>query len=277
MKGGHKALWVDETISTTITEKSVDFIHRNAIKPFFLNCATNDIHVPRVPNPQFVGLSGMEPRGDAILEFDWSVGEIAHALEIKGVGNNTILIIPSDNGPVVDDGIRIRQLQNWENTLHGVISEVENTAITKPVPVYWADSLAKEIPQGKVSNAQLSQVDLFASFAALTATSLESDEAPDSQNLLNAILGKEQAGREYIIEHDGSLTLIEYEWKYILSDNEPAYDRKMKIDLGNSPVAQLYNLSIDIGEKNNVAGSYPDKVKELEAKLQTEISKTAKK
>jgi arylsulfatase A-like enzyme len=278
MKGGRKALWVDETISTTITEKSVDFIHKNAQKPFFLYFATNDIHVPRVPNPQFVGLSGMGPRGDAILEFDWSVGEIIHALEADGVADNTILIITSDNGPVVDDGyqdqavIKLGKHTPWGEFRGGKYSNYEAGTHVLGL-IRWPN----EISKGKISNAQISQVDLFASFAALTDTKLDRDEAPDSQNLINAILGKDQGGRKYIIEHAGSLTLIENDWKYILPNNEPAYDQNVNIELGNSTVPQLYQLSNDIGEKKNVAESYPDKVKELAAKLQAEISKTANK
>ncbi len=76
MTGGKSALWVDEDIADVITGKAVNFIEGNKDKPFFLYFATHDIHVPRVPNQRFVGKSGMGPRGDAILEFDWSVGEI---------------------------------------------------------------------------------------------------------------------------------------------------------------------------------------------------------
>ena len=48
----------------------------NHTKPFFLYFATHDAHIPRVPGNEFAGKSGMGPRGDSILEFDWSVGQI---------------------------------------------------------------------------------------------------------------------------------------------------------------------------------------------------------
>ena len=104
MSGGRAARWVDEDMADTITAKAVSFIERHRQRPFFLYFATHDIHVPRVPHPRFGGRSGMGPRGDAILEFDWSVGEILAALDRLQLTEHTLVIVTSDNGPVVDDG-----------------------------------------------------------------------------------------------------------------------------------------------------------------------------
>ena len=46
----------------------------------------------------------MGVRGDAIAQFDWTVGQIIAALEERGLRENTLIILSSDNGPVVDDG-----------------------------------------------------------------------------------------------------------------------------------------------------------------------------
>ena len=43
-------------------------------------------------------------RGDAIAQFDWSVGELLNTLDRLGLTENTLVILSSDNGPVVDDG-----------------------------------------------------------------------------------------------------------------------------------------------------------------------------
>lgn len=43
-------------------------------------------------------------RGDAIAQFDWSVGQLLEALDKMGLTQNTLIILSSDNGPVVDDG-----------------------------------------------------------------------------------------------------------------------------------------------------------------------------
>ena len=46
----------------------------------------------------------MGVRGDAIAQFDWTVGQIIAALDERGLRENTLIILSSDNGPVVDDG-----------------------------------------------------------------------------------------------------------------------------------------------------------------------------
>lgn len=116
MKGGKSALWQDEKIAETLTGKAVSFIEGHKSAPFFLYFATQDAHVPRVPSPQFAGKSGMGPRGDCLLEFDWSVGEILNTLERLGLDKNTLVILSSDNGPVVDDGYKDQavELQNTQ-------------------------------------------------------------------------------------------------------------------------------------------------------------------
>ncbi len=87
MSGGKSALWIDEDIADIITGKAVRFIKKNRNKPFFLYFSTHDIHVPRVPANRFAGKSGMGPRGDVILEFDWCVGEIMKTIDsLESVG-----------------------------------------------------------------------------------------------------------------------------------------------------------------------------------------------
>ena len=106
MKGGKSALWKDDQIADELTHKAVSFIEEHKNQPFFLYFATQDAHVPRVPNERFAGKSGMGPRGDVLLQFDWSVGEVMATLKRLGLDKNTIVILSSDNGPVVDDGYK---------------------------------------------------------------------------------------------------------------------------------------------------------------------------
>ena len=107
MSGGKAARWHDgRTIADVLTQHAVDFIKQNRAKPFFLYFATHDIHVPRVPHPRFRGATRMGPRGDAIAEFDWSAGQVLKTLDELGLADNTLVILSSDNGPVVDDGYK---------------------------------------------------------------------------------------------------------------------------------------------------------------------------
>ena len=104
MKGGGKALWKDENIADSITAHAINFIRDNQNRPFFMYFATNDVHVPRFPHARFRGKNPMGYRGDAIVQFDWSVGQLMKTLEQYGLADNTLIILSSDNGPVVDDG-----------------------------------------------------------------------------------------------------------------------------------------------------------------------------
>jgi arylsulfatase A-like enzyme len=104
MSGGKSAWWVDEEMADVLTGRVTRFVEENKARPFFMYFATHDIHVPRMPHSRFVGKSGMGPRGDAILQLDWCVGEVMKTLDRLKLTDKTMVIITSDNGPVVDDG-----------------------------------------------------------------------------------------------------------------------------------------------------------------------------
>jgi arylsulfatase A-like enzyme len=268
MSGGKSALWIDEDIADVITGKAVKFIENNKNKPFFLYFATHDIHVPRVPNQRFVGKSGMGARGDAILEFDWSVGEILKTVDNLKLSANTIIIVTSDNGPVVDDGYKDQAVELLGNhkpagPLRGGKYSLFDGGTRVAFIVRWTGKI-----KPGTSDALFSQIDLMASFASLTGESLAKDDAPDSFNNLITLIGKSEAGREYLVEHAGRLTIIKGDWKFI----EPGGGQKVQVitntETGNDPGPQLYNLKTDLGEKNNVAAQNLAIVKELTDLLQ---------
>lgn len=271
MKGGKSAWWKDETIADSITGKAVQFIERSGThQPFFLYFATNDIHVPRVPNPRFVGKSGMGPRGDAILEFDWSVGQILETLKRLGIEENTIIIVSSDNGPVIDDGYKdqaVELLGNhkpWGEFRGGKYSLYE-AGTRVPCLLSW-----KGVTPVAVSDALMCQIDWLSSFSSLLGVKLPSGAAPDSQNLLKAWLGKQKQGREYLVLQNvnNNLTITDGIWKYMEPGKGPFYGKETNTEYGNMPKPQLYHLKTDIGERNNVVEQHPEVVKKLDQKLQ---------
>ena len=273
MKGGKQALWEDENIADSITCKAVRFIENHKDEPFFLYVGTNDAHVPRWPHPRFVGKSGMGPRGDALLQFDWTVGEIMDALEKAGIAENTLIVLSSDNGPVVDDGYADHAVEllgdhkPWGPFRGGKYSIFEaGTRI--PMIVSWP----AQVKPG-VSDALVSQVDLYASMASLMGKTLGEGAGPDSQDHLDAFLGKDLKGRDYVVEVAGSLSVSDGEWKYIAPSNGAAYQKLTNIELGNSKEEQLYNLKQDIGEKKNLAAEHPEIVAKLKAILEKEKAK----
>lgn len=268
MSGGKSAWWVDEDIADVITGKALKFIENNKNRPFFLFFSTHDIHVPRVPDRRFAGKSGLGPRGDAILEFDWSVGEIINAIDNLNLAKNTIIIVTSDNGPVVDDGyideaVELLNGHTPAGPLRGGKYSLFDGGTRVAFMVRWNGKI-----KTGTSDALFSQIDLMASFAALTGQKLTSGEGPDSFNQLDVLLGNSKRGREWLVEHAGRLSIIKKEWKFI----EPGPGIKLQVntntETGNDTLPQLYNLKTDLGEKNNVAPQNPLVVKELTDLLQ---------
>lgn len=273
MKGGKQALWEDENIADSITCKAVQFIENHKDAPFFLYVGTNDIHVPRWPHPRFAGKSGMGPRGDALLQFDWTVGQIMEALEKAGLAENTLIVLSSDNGPVVDDGYADRAVELLGNHLPwGPLRGGKYSSFEAGTRVPFIVSWPAQVKPG-VSNALVSQVDLFASMASLTGKKLEAGAGTDSQDQLPALLGKDKKGRNYVIESAGSLSISDGEWKYITPSNGAAYNKLTNTEMGNNKEAQLYNLKQDIGEKVNLASQNPKLVAKLQALLEKEKGK----
>jgi arylsulfatase A-like enzyme len=267
MSGGKTARWVDEDIADTITGKAVQFIERHKAEPFFLYFATHDIHVPRVPHPRFAGKSGLGPRGDAIVQLDWCVGEVLQTLDRLGLAENTILIFTSDNGPVVDDGYKDQAVELLDGhkpsgPLRGGKYSIFDAGTRVPFLVRWPG----RVPPG-LSEALVCQIDLLASMAALNGQTLDAAAGPDSFNVSAALLGKSPTGRDHLVEHAGTLSLIRGNWKYIEPSRGARFNANTNTELGNDPQPQLYDLKEDIGEKRNVAADHPEVVKEMAALL----------
>ncbi len=279
MKGGKSAEWIDEEIADRITEKAVSFITESSKsdKPFFLYFATTDVHVPRAPHPRFVGTTTMGARGDAIMEFDWSVGEILDIIEELGIADNTLVILSSDNGPVVDDGYQDRAVELLgDHTPSGEFRGGKSSAFEAGTRVPTFAQWGKRIKANSSSNAAISHVDIFASLASLVGINLEEEDAPDSQDMMKAILGKDKNGREYIIGHSQTHSITKGDWKYIKENPKlkgPVYVKVTNTEMGTDKIPQLYNLKDDIGEQNNLAEHYPEKVKELSELLEKEINR----
>jgi arylsulfatase A len=190
MAGGEAALWKDEEFPDLLTQKAKAFMEQHKDEPFFLYFSFQDIHVPRVPNPRFVGKSEMGPRGDAIVQMDWVTGELIKTLEELGIAENTLVIFTSDNGPVLDDGYADQAVElvgdhKPAGPFRGGKYSAYEGGTRVPTIAYWPGVI-----QAGESEALLSQVDLYASLAKLTGQELNPEEAPDSEDMLAAWLGK---------------------------------------------------------------------------------------
>ena len=134
----------------------------------------------------------MGPRGDAIVEADWSVGEVLAALDRLNLTRNTLVIFTSDNGPVVDDGYKddaVAKLGNHKpaGPLRGGKYSNFEGGTRVPFIVRWPGHVA-----AGTSSALVCQIDLLASLASMMGQTLAPTDAPDSTNILDALLGKSQ-------------------------------------------------------------------------------------
>ena len=267
MTGGRAALWKDEDMADVFTKKAVGFIEANRSKPFFLFFALHDPHVPRVPHPRFVGATGLGPRGDAIAQVDWSVGEILSTLDRLKIADKTLVLFTSDNGPVIDDGYRddaVEKLGDHKPAgafRGGKYSNFE-AGTRVPFLVRWP----ARVKPG-VSDALMSQVDLMASFAALLGKPLKDSRARDTENTLPALLGTSPKGRSILVEQAGSLSLRQGHLKYIAPGKGAKINQNTNTELGNDAGPQLYDLAADPGERTNLATKQPENVRELAALL----------
>ncbi len=268
MSGGKSARWVDEDMADTITEKATRFIELNKNRPFFLYFSTHDIHVPRVPHPRFAGKSGLGPRGDAIVQFDWCVGQICDTLRRLDLAKNTMVIFTSDNGPVVDDGYKDRAVEMLDGhrpsgPLRGGKYSAFDAGTRVPFIVRWPGRI-----KPGTSEALVCQIDFPASLAAFTGLKLARDDAPDSFNIMPALLGKTKTARDHLVEHSRTLSIIKGHWKFIQPRKGPKMNVNTNTELGLDLRPQLYNLKDDLGEKHNVAADHPEIIKELAGLLE---------
>ena len=279
MKGGGKALWKDENIADSITTHAIDFIKQHKDEPFFMYFATNDVHVPRFPHDRFRGKNPMGLRGDAIAQFDWTVGQLMETLDQLGLTENTLIILSSDNGPVVDDGYKDKaeELLNghtpsgpWRGNKYSAFEG--GTAV--PVIVRWPQKIKKTGD----SDLLMSQIDWLASLGALINARLPKGSAPDSYDRLGNLIGTDKTDRPWIVEQsmNHTLSVRTKDWKYIEPNDDPTtFMKAEKIETGNLNVPQLYEME-KVSEQENVAEKYPKKVFELQTILRQVRNKRIK-
>lgn len=263
MTGGERARWVDEDMADVITQKAVDFIDANKRNEFFLFFSTHDIHVPRVPHSRFTGVTGLGPRGDAMAQLDWCVGELLAALEKNDLVDDTLIIFTSDNGPVLDDGYhddaneKLGDHKPAGAFRAGKYSKYEG-GTRVPMVARWPG----KISAGSTSDALLGQIDFAATLAKLTGAEHPTAGLPDSRDALAALLGKDTVGRPHLVHEAYGLALRMGKWKYLPPGNSrdglgPWKGIKLK-----EPGA-LYNVANDPGEAKNLAASEPEQVKQM--------------
>lgn len=272
--GGHAARFRDEDLADKWVEKSIEFIEAHRDRPFFLFFASHDIHVPRMPHERFQGRTSLGYRGDAIVQLDWCVGELLKTLDRLHLEENTLVIFCSDNGPVLDDGYKDGAIEKiGEHRAAGPFTggkySVYEGGTRTPFITRWKGRI-----QPGVSDEMVCTIDLAASLAALARQTLPTNGCLDSFNVLDALLGQEDAqGRDHLVQQDngnnGTYALRAGNWKLHRYDKKSARNVVVEAQLANTrvPQFQLFNLDDDPAEKKNVIADHPQVAARLQSQL----------
>ena len=273
----------DQTqLTTQITERSVDFIHRNKAHPFFLYVPHPQPHVPLFVSDKFKGKSKRGLYGDVIMEIDWSVGQILKALQEDGLDDNTLVIFTSDNGPWLAYGNHSGSALPYR--------EGKGTAWEggqrEPFIARWPGKL----PAGKVIDVPVMAIDILPTIASITDSELpkniidgvnvwtvltgESDESPQEAYFyyyrVNELHGVRYGKWKLYFPH----TYRTMDGQELGKDGLPGKYRM--IDLTE---IELYNLEDDESEVQNVAEKHPEiveKIKELADKMRARLGDSLK-
>jgi arylsulfatase A-like enzyme len=261
MKGGEKAKWSDVDMADHFLERARAYVKEHKDGPFFLYYALQQPHVPRTPHPRFVDKSGLGPRGDVIVEADWAIGEFIKTLREEGLLENTLIVLSSDNGPVLNDGYyddAVEKIGDHKprGGLRGGKYSLFEAGTRVPFIVY-----GKGLVKPLVSDALVCQMDLLPSLAELVGADAG---ATDGQALLSTFMGEDQNGREELVLEATSRTAFRQgDWVMIPPYNGPALMKNVQIEPGNDKVYQLYNLKDDLAQQNNLAAAKPEKLAEM--------------
>jgi len=289
----HK-LYNDFSVGTTFAKKASQWIKDRDDEPFFVYMATTNIHHPCTPAPRFQGTSQCGLYGDYIHELDWMVGELMQALEAKGVADNTLVLFTSDNGGMFNengqDAFKYGHRNNGD--LLGFKFGAWEGGHRVPFIAKWPEV----IPVASTSDQLICNVDMLATFAAITGQEVDVDHKLDSLNVLSALVSDpEQAARENLIvapSRGTHLSLRKGKWMFIDAQgsggfggtkpgghgfagpaaatftghpNSDVVDGKVKAD---APPAQLYDLEEDPNQTQNLYRDYPEVVEAMREELQ---------
>ncbi|MCR9198839.1 MAG: arylsulfatase [Planctomycetaceae bacterium] len=286
-------LFNDYQVGTTLAKKSVQWINARKDGPFFLYLATTNIHHPFTPAKRFQGTSQCGLYGDFIHELDWIVGEVMTCLDDNGLSDNTLVIFTSDNGGMFNLGgqaaFEADHRQNGD--LLGFKFGVWEGGHRVPMIVRWPG----HVPAGTVSRQLMGNVDMLATFAALTGEQLPGTQQIDSVNMLPAFVEEPlEPIRDHLVlaPHKGThLSVRKGRWMYIPRQGSGGFGGKKPKDhtfagpaaasfVGSvnsdiedgrirkdAPPAQLYDLEADIRQTRNVYREHPDVVKEMQSVL----------
>jgi len=269
MTGGLAARVPPEEVAGHLQREALDYIRRNASRPFFVYYAVTQVHDPYVPRPEFRGATKIGAYGDFVVELDEAVGELVRTLKETGAWENTLLVFTSDNGATIRRALpaEVRGNHSPNGPYRGGKGSLYEGGIRVPFIAVWPG----HIPENTVSDEPISTTDLMATYAAMLEAELPPGAARDSYNILPILLGGSGASakRVYVYESaKGKLALRSGPWKLIDGPGGGGFNKAKP----GAPALQLFNLKSDPLETTNLQAEHPERVKELGTTLQEMIS-----
>lgn len=270
--------WKHKHVTGTIIDEAIEFIGDNRTNPFFAYIPLNSPHTPHAPSDAFVGASGLDIYGDFMVEVDYHIGRLVHAIDGLGLKDNTLLIVTSDNGPETN---MFSRLQNSGHDSSGALLGAKRDNWEGGHRVPFIARWPGMIDEGSANSDPVCLVDLFATFADILGKSFPEEAGPDSVSFFPMLKGESSAYRadHGIIHHSslGAFAIRRGDWKLLLhagsggnvygaranSRRAAAYKGTLENRLFDTGERQLYNLRLDIGETQNLAAERPEIVLEL--------------
>jgi arylsulfatase A-like enzyme len=267
------------------TTRAVEFIERNASKPFFVYLPHVMPHVPIFASQEFKGRSSAGLYGDVMQELDSSVGTIVDALRRLKIEENTVIIFVSDNGPFLSYG---EHAGSAKPLREGKLTTFEG-GMRVPCLVRWPGV----VPAGRVSDTPFMGIDWLPTIAEIVGAK-QGDKKIDGSSAWQLLQGKsDQPTHEAFYFYSGTAlqAVVSGSWKlhfahpYITIAGEPGKDGKPSNwgKLAPTSITQsgvegiatrhgyrieqielsLFNLDQDPAESQNVAEQNPDVVQRL--------------
>jgi arylsulfatase A len=258
---------IDHSIAFIEAQKKAD-----PTKPFFIYIPLNAPHTPIVPTKEFQGTSGISPYADFVKQVDHDVGRLLASLEKQGLTENTLVVFTADNGCSTAANITELQKAGHEPSYiyRGNKADLYEGGHRVPFLVRWP---AKVKPA--VSAALIGQFDFLATFADITGAPVPAGMGEDSVSFLPVLLGAKESVRQGIVSQsiNGSFAIRNGQWKLCLSAGSGGWSSpRPGPEEAGLPLVQLFDLSKDPGERNNLQAEFPERVAAMKAELEKIIA-----
>jgi arylsulfatase A len=278
-KGPTSKDFIHEDVTPNAFRKGIKYVQEQSktSKPFFLYLALPSPHTPILPSKDWEGKSELNPYGDFMLMIDDYMGKLLGAIDEAGINDNTIVIFTSDNGCSPTANIEeLKAKGHFPNSIYrGHKADIFEGGHRVPFIVKWPKKIKKE----SISNETICLTDLMATFAEIANYKLKDNEAEDSYSLMPIFEEKKLSSplREATVHHsiNGSFAIRKNNWKLIMCPDSGGWSYPKpedKTTINTLPKVQLYDLSNDPKELNNLEATQPEKVKELKLLLGKYIS-----